>query len=83
MEKFYTRIFLVCRAPVAAGHSLALNGEFLLLVEFDVHFPEMLAHLARRTAYTHDARYYLQYPDRVQFVLTVSGSIARVVLLPP
>ena len=76
-------IFLGCRAPAAADHSLVLSGEFPLLGESDVHYLEMPARPARRTAYTNDAAYCRQYPDRAQFASTVSGSIVRVVLLLP
>src|SRR6266516_6756160 len=74
--------FLICRAPVAATHSLASDGEFPLLAEFDVHSPGTLALPAQKTADTNDAVYCLRYPDRVQFALMAFYSIARVVPLP-
>ncbi len=81
MEKFYRRIFLGCRAPVAALHFLASTGEFLLLVESDDRSQEKPVHHVLQTVCTNDAACCLRSLNLMRFGLAIYCSIARAVPL--
>src|SRR6266700_950423 len=81
MERFYRRIFLGCRAPVAAIHFLASTGEFLLLVESDDRCQEKPVHPILQTVCTNDAACCRRSLNPVRFGLAISCSIARAVPL--